>query len=198
MDWFLNLSVAEKIYFIIAIVASILLVIQIVIMLFSLGGGDFDMDDVFDGDADTDSGLSFFTVKGMTAFFALGGWCGFAAQTGLPGNIWAPILIAVATGAVALFGVGFAMRGVAKLQCSGNIVKKQLVGATATVYVSIPGQRSGRGKITCTAQGQYMEIDAMTDGERIPVDSLVEIREYNEDFAVVAKKTADREENINQ
>ena len=57
MDWFLNLSVAEKIYFIIAIVASILLVIQIVIMLFSLGGGDFDMDDVFDGDADTDSGL---------------------------------------------------------------------------------------------------------------------------------------------
>lgn len=46
MDWFLNLSVAEKIYFIIAIVASILLVIQIVIMLFSLGGGDFDMDDV--------------------------------------------------------------------------------------------------------------------------------------------------------
>ena len=198
MDWFLNLSVAEKIYFIIAIVASILLVIQIVIMLFSLGGGDFDMDDVFDGDADTDSGLSFFTVKGMTAFFALGGWCGFAAHTGLPGNIWAPILIAVATGAVALFGVGFAMRGVAKLQCSGNIVKKQLVGATATVYVSIPGQRSGRGKITCTAQGQYMEIDAMTDGERIPVDSLVEIREYNEDFAVVAKITADREENINQ
>ena len=76
--------------------------------------------------------------------------------------------------------------------------KKQLVGATATVYVSIPGQRSGRGKITCTAQGQYMEIDAMTDGERIPVDSLVEIREYNEDFAVVAKITADREENINQ
>ena len=43
-----------------------------------------------------------------------------------------------------------------------------------------------------------MEIDAMTDGERIPVDSLVEIREYNEDFAVVAKITADREENINQ
>ena len=50
MDWFLNLSVAEKIYFIIAIVASILLVIQIVIMLFSLGGGDFDMDDVFHGE----------------------------------------------------------------------------------------------------------------------------------------------------
>ena len=39
-----------------------------------------------------------------------------------------------------------------------------------------------------TAQGNYMEIDAMTDeGERIPVDSVVEIKEYNEDFALVAK-----------
>ncbi|HIX09480.1 MAG TPA: hypothetical protein H9683_04780 [Firmicutes bacterium] len=187
--WFQALSTAEKIYFIIAVVASILLVIQIVMMLFSLGGaGDMDFDADFDGDVDTDGGLSFFTIKGMTAFFALGGWCGFAAQTGLPDNIWAPILIAVATGAAALFGVGFAMRGIAKLQCSGNVVKKKLVGTKATVYVSIPESRSGRGKIVLTAQGNYMEIDAMTDeGERIPVDSVVEIKEYNEDFALVAK-----------
>ena len=194
LNWFLNLSVAEKVYFIIAIIASVLLVIQIIMMLFSLGGGgDFDMDDVFDGDVDTDSGLSFFTVKGLTAFFALGGWCGFAAQTGLGDNIWAPILIAVATGTVALLGVGFAMRGIARLQCSGNLVKKRLVGMTATVYVSIPGQRTGRGKITFTAQGQYMEIDAVTDGERIPVDSMVEITEYSDDFAVVTKKQTENQ-----
>ena len=33
-----------------------------------------------------------------------------------------------------------------------------------------------------------MEIDAMTDeGERIPVDSTVEIVDYSDDFAVVKK-----------
>lgn len=67
-------------------------------------------------------------------------------------------------------------------------MKSKLVGATATVYVSIPENRSGRGKITLTAQGRYMELDAVTDGERIPVDSSVEITEYSEDFAVVTKK----------
>ena len=36
LNWFLNLSVAEKVYFIIAIIASVLLVIQIIMMLFSL------------------------------------------------------------------------------------------------------------------------------------------------------------------
>ena len=188
IDWFLALTAAEKTYFIIAVIASIFLIVQIVIMLLSLGGGDFDVDDVFDGDVDTDSGLSIFTIKSMTAFFALGGWCGFVAQTFMEDNIWAPILIAVATGTAALFGVAFTMRGIAKLQNSGNIVKSKLVGATATVYVSIPENRSGRGKITLTAQGRYMELDAVTDGERIPVDSSVEITEYSEDFAVVTKK----------
>ena len=168
MDWFLNLTAAEKTYFIIAVVASVFLIIQIIMMLFSFGGGDFDVDDVFDGDVDTDGGLSIFTVKSMTAFFALG--------------------IAFATGAAALFGVAFAMRSIAKMQCSGNLVKSNLVGTTATVYVSIPQGRTGRGKITLTAQGKYMEIDAVTDGERIPVDSTVEIVEYSSDFAVVTKK----------
>lgn len=188
MDWFIALTTAEKTYFIIALIASIFLVIQIVVMLFSLGGGDFDIDDVFDGDVDTDGGLSLFTIKSVTAFFALGGWCGFVTQTFMPDNVWLPIIVAVVTGAIVLVGVAFAMRSIAKLQCSGNIVKSKLVGATATVYVSIPQNRSGRGKITLTAQGRYMEIDAVTDGERIPVDSQVEIIEYSDDFAVVVKK----------
>lgn len=186
MEWFLSLTPSEKTYFIIAVIASIFLVVQIIMMLFSLGG-DFDVDNVFDGDVDTDSGLSIFTVKSLTAFFALGGWCGFVSQTFMVDNIWAPIIIAVVTGSAALLGVAFAMRAVAKMQCSGNIVKGNLVGATATVYVSIPQTRSGRGKITLTAQGRYMEIDAVTDGDRIPVDSKVEITEYSDDFVVVKK-----------
>ena len=191
MTWFTALSVAEKIYFIIAVVASVLLIIQIIMLLFSLGGGDIDMDgcpDCVDGIDHADGGLSFFSVKSLTAFFALGGWCGFAAQNAMLNNFWAPALIALATGAVALLGVAFAMRGIARLQCSGNIVKHKLVGTTATVYVSIPANRSGRGKITLSAQGRYMELDAMTDEEqRIPVDCLVEIAEYSGDFALVKR-----------
>ena len=65
------------------------------------------------------------------------------------------------------------------------------LGCTATVYVSVPQNRSGRGKVTLTAQGRYMELDAVTDGDRLPVDTAVEICEYNEDFVVVKKKSND-------
>ena len=191
MNWLANFSPLEHVFFWIAIVASVLLVVQIILLIVSFGGGDLDADgdvDSFDGDTDTDGGLSIFTLKGLTAFFALGGWCGFATATYVPGNTWLPILVSVLTGAAALLAVGFALRGLAKLQCSGNLDTEKLAGKTATVYVSVPANRMGRGKITLTAQGKYMEIDAVTDGEKLSVDEQVEIVSYSDDFAVVRKK----------
>ena len=200
MAWLKSLSVTEHIFFWIAIVASALLIIQIIMLLVSFAGGvDVDADGDFDmdGDMDTDGGLSVFTLKGLTAFFALGGWCGFAAASAL-NNIWAPVLISIATGMVALLAVGFAMRGIAKLQCSGNLVGEKLQNARATVYVSIPPLRKGRGKITLTAQGKFMEIDAVTDEEeKISVDEQVTVLSYSDDFAVVKRITAEEKKKEN-
>lgn len=187
MEWFTQMSVTEQVLFWIAVVATVGLVIQIVMMIFSFGGGDVDVSD-FDGDIDTDGGLSVFTIKGLTAFFALGGWCGFATISYVPDMEWIAILVAFATGTVALLGVGFAMKAMTKLQCSGNLDKEKLEGLSATVYVSIPPTRSGRGKITLTAQGKYMELDAVSDSdEKLATDTKVTIVSYENDFAVVKK-----------
>ena len=168
--------------------------IQIIVMLCSFAGMDADVSDTFDGDVDSDGGLSFFSVKAITAFFALGGWCGFATASSI-NNVWTPVLVAIATGSAALVGVGFAMRGISKLQCSGNLVKEKLTGMTATVYVTVPAARSGRGKITLTAQGKFTELDAVTDDEdKLSVDTPVRILSYEEDFVVVAKIGAERAE----
>lgn len=189
MDWLKSLSVTEHIFFWIAIVASAMLIIQIIMLLCSFAGMDSDPTDTFDGDIDGDSGLSFFSLKAITAFFSVGGWCGFATATYV-NNVWLPILVSVLTGAVALVGVGFAMRGIMKLQCSGNVVKEKLVGTSAIVYISVPPARTGRGKITLTIQGKYSEIDAVTDdSSRINSDETVEIVSYEDDFAVVKRKT---------
>ena len=81
------------------------------------------------------------------------------------------------------------------MQCSGNLVKEKLTGMTATVYVTVPVARSGRGKITLTAQGKFTELDAVTDDEdKLSVDTPVRILSYEEDFVVVAKIGAERAE----
>lgn len=193
--WLQSLSVTEHIFFWIAVVATALLIVQIILLLVSFaGGGDIDADGDFDmdGDISTDGGLSLFTLKSITAFFSLGGWCGFAAASFID-NVWAPVLISVATGSVALLAVGFAMKGISKLQCSGNLVGEKLAGMNATVYVSVPAERKGRGKITLTAQGKFMEIDAVTDeAEKISVDEQVTILSYTDDFAVVGRIGGDK------
>lgn len=196
-DWFMGLSVMEQIYFWLGVVATVFLIIQIILMCFSSFGGDVDLDGDGDIDVDGDSGVSIFTVKSVTAFFAVGSWAGLLVCALVPDNLqWTSIFAALVLGAAAMSVVVFAIKAMQKLQCNGAVQTEKLVGLTATVYVSVPPSRSGRGKITLDAQGRFMEVDAVTDcEERLAVDELVEIIATENDVAVVSRvKKADSAE----
>ena len=190
-DWLKSLSGLEIAYFIIACIGTVALLIQIVMMLIGAGGeadADFDTDTDGDGSLDThtDTGVSLFTVKGLTAFFAIGGWTGMLM---LSYNVGVAITVpvSVVAGLAAYFIVWALIRLVLKLQEDGTLNYASAIGQTATVYVSIPASR--RGKITLVLQGRYTELDAVTDEtERIPVDCAVEITEQAGDAFVVRKK----------
>ena len=85
-------------------------------------------------------------------------------------------------------------RTIYKMQSSGTFQPEKLVGRRATVYVSVPEKRSGRGKITLNAQGKFMELDAMTDGERLSVDDPVEIVATENECMLVARAAENDEE----
>ena len=200
IEWYVNLSLFEQIYFWIAIAASIFLIVQIIMLCFSSFGGDTDLDGDGEIDVDVDSGVSLFTVKSLTAFLAIGGWAGLFTCTLTPDNLqWISVIVALVAGAAAWTGVYFALKGIAKMQCNGALQTEKLVGQRATVYVSIPAARSGRGKITLEAQGKFTELDAVTDGEKISVDEVVEIIATQNECTVVKKiePTAQTEDKTN-
>ena len=188
IEWYKNLSIFEQIYFWIALAASIFLIVQIIMLCFWSFGGDTDLDGDGEIDVDVDSGVSLFTVKSLTAFLAIGGWAGMFTCSLTEDNLqWLSIIVALVAGAAAWTGVYFALKGIAKMQCNGALQTEKLVGQRATVYVSIPAARSGRGKITLEAQGKFTELDAVTDGEKIPVDEVVEIVATQNECTVVKK-----------
>ena len=163
-------------------------------MICSFGGGaDADADGDFGGDgafdsADGDLGISLFTIKGLTAFFAIGGWVGLLILQINSKNIALAIVLSLVSGLGSMILVALALKGIAKLQCNGNLDKEKLIGKEASVYVSIAPSRTGRGKIVLTAQGAYTELDAVTDEtERIPVDERVVITEIGADYMVVKR-----------
>lgn len=206
MEWFKSLTVLEHIYFWLGIVSTLFLIIQIIMMCFSsIGGdGDFDADGDIDSDIDVDSGISIFTVKSLTAFFAVGSWSGLLTCSLASDKLqWLSIIVAIVAGAIALTLVAVALNALKKLQCNGAVQYDKLVGQHATVYVSVPPLRSGRGKITLNAQGKFMEVDAVTDdAERLAVDEVVEIVATENECTVVKKlvqaQAEEKSENSNE
>lgn len=99
------------------------------------------------------------------------------------------VAVSVVAGLAAYFVVWGLIRLMLKLQEDGTLDYASAVGKEATVYVGIPANRGGRGKITLVLQGRYTELDAVTDEEeRIPVDTAVEIVGKAGDAFLVRKK----------
>ena len=194
MKWFQDFGALEWAYFVIACIGTVFLLVQIVMMIVGADGGDGDADLDTDTDGDgaldshTDTGVSLFTTKGLTAFFAIGGWTGIVMLTcGV--NTAVSVVVSVAAGLAAYVVVWLVIRMILKLQEDGTVQYAGAVGKTATVYVSVPAKRSGRGKVTLVLQGRYTEADAVTDEEeRIPVDAAVVIEEAAGDVFVVKRK----------
>jgi len=191
-EWFANLSVLEHVYLWLGVAATLFLIIQIVLMCFSSFGGDLDIDGDGDIDVDVDSGVSIFTVKSITAFFAVGSWAGLLTCALASEQLqWLSIIIALIAGAAAMAVVVLLLRLMVKMQCNGNVETEKLIGKRATVYVAIPPSRNGRGKITLEAQGKFMELDAVTDeSEKLSADVSVEIVSTENECTVV--KRADK------
>lgn len=167
MGFWDNISLLGKVFFVVGCVAAVLLLLQIILTVIGFaGGGDAD----FDADADGD-GIGLFTVKGLVAFFAIGGWVGFGLEfAGM--HPAGSVAIAFLCGFGALIGVGLLFKAMYKMQSSGNLRVEKAVGKTAEVYLRIPAD--GTGKVTIILQERETELEARTRcGRDIPTGSRV-------------------------
>ena len=197
LEWYAGLTILEQIYFWVGVVSSVALIVQIILLCFSSFGGDLDIDGDGDIDVDGDSGVSIFTLKSITAFLAVGSWAGLLTCAIAPEELhWLSAIFVILGGGAAFAAVVFLMRAMLRLQYNGTLQTDKLVGMRATVYVSVPAERSGRGKITLNAQGRYLELDAVTDGDKISTDEVVEIISTENECTVVKRaKTAEDQDN---
>ena len=108
--------------------------------------------------------IKIFTVRGIVAFFAMGGWAGIAALSMGIRSLWA-INIALIVGVAALLIASAVIRFALRMQSNGNIDLRNAMSGTAEVYITIPPSRSGVGKITMTLQERFVELEAVTDSE---------------------------------
>lgn len=174
-----ELGLAGQIYFVMACVASVLMIIQLIFLLIGfIGGGlgDVDGSDI-DADIDADGGsdVGLISLKGLIAFFAIGGWVGVAMVTA-DVHLAVTVIVSLACGAVALIGIGFLYKAIYSLQSSGNINVVNAIGQTVEVYLTVPAKDSGTGKVTALVQERQVELEARTNSlEPIKTGSMAKI-----------------------
>lgn len=188
----------HEVYLVLAVVGSVLLLLQVVLQVFGVvgdmdgvdGGADVDADMDVDGDgAHSGHGNWFF---GMLSFKAL---CAFAALFGLTGlaledsTMPTRLIGATAAGAAAMVVVAFLMRSLSRLGASGTIDIRNAVGSTAAVYLRIPGGGTGAGKITVEIQGRSLQLPAVTDGDEIITGARVMITEVASEGTLKVTRT---------
>jgi hypothetical protein len=187
--WWQAMELAEKIYWCIAIPFSIVFIIQ---MILTFIGGDFD-DAGSSGDADAsiDSddgiGFQFISIKNLIGFFTIFSWTGIAAINAGK-SITFTIIISVLAGLAMMALMGLLIYYMGKLVEDGSLKLNNAIGKTGSVYLKIPAQRKGTGKVQVQIQG-FQTLDAITDDENdIATGAIIEIVEIiNENILLVKK-----------
>ena len=185
-EWWNSLGLASQIFYCIAVPATLVLLIQTILMFVGFDediDGDVEVDisegnvsngvfgdnsvEGFEPDSDIGS-LHIFTFRGIIAFFVIFGWVGIVMQSF---SVHIALTVAVATlcGFAMMLGIALLLRFFMRLRDNGTTDNRNAIGVAGKVYLTIPPSRSGEGKVNIMLQGSYVERNAVTDeAESIP------------------------------
>lgn len=179
----------EQVFWVVTIPATVIFLILLVLTIFG-GDADTDVDTDIDSDiADGDSiPFQFLSLKNIVAFFAVFGWSGIGfINAGLP--YWLVILLAFVCGLLMMTLMAALFYFMSKLAESGTLKMKNAVGKLGEVYLVIPANRGGMGKVQLNVQGSLRTIDAITDElENIKTSSIIQVLDVIDDQILLVKK----------
>lgn len=189
-----SMSLFLKILWCVTLTASLIFLVQS-IMTFVGIGGDTDLDTGGDFDVSAadgvDPGMNLYTFRNLINFLLGFGWTAIIcydkiSSTGL--LIGLSFLVGIIFVAVVMYLFKFLY----SMQASGNInVEKTAVGCEGKVYLTIPGERKGSGKVQITINESVREYTAITDGDELKTGTDIKVVEViNQTTLVVESITS--------
>lgn len=179
-EWWTSLDLLMKILWSITLCASLVFVIQSVMTFVGADGdaaADFDTDVDASDASDAGDGINLFTFRNLVNFCLGFGWTAVLLR-GSVGSGFLLYLISVFVGVGLVTLVMLLFRWLSRMQQSGNIdVFKSAAGCQGTVYLTIPAERTGEGKVQITINNSVREYNAQTEGKAIPTGTPIEVVE---------------------
>ncbi len=137
------------------------------------------------------SDLKLISVQNILAFLCFGSWTTIVAYSNI-GSVIISSILGLGGGIMMMFILAFIMRGMMKLEESGNVNLKEAVGMLGDVYLTIPARDKGRGKVNLELGGKLEEYDAICmDDEPIKSGTRVRVVDITDDDVVVVQREAE-------
>lgn len=163
------MSTLEQVLFVLASSSTAIMIIFLIMLLLGFDADEFDgistpdvdIDGINDDPITGIAGLKVLTLRGALVFLAIGSWTAFLLVSSI-GNWWG-LLIGIVIGVGAAFVQALAFRATLRLESAGNIDYSNAIDKTGTVYLRIPKQKTGKGKVSIIIQDRLTEVDAVTD-----------------------------------
>lgn len=189
ITWWTSLSTAMQVLWAITLSASLIFVIQTVMTFLGLGDHDADFDlDTSDGSFDADPSMNLLTFRNLVNFCMGFGWTAVLMHEKIQSNALL-IIVSVIVGILLVTVVMWIFKWLSGMQQTGNIdVHKSAVGCEGKVYLTIPGERKGEGKIQISINNAVREYDAVTDGETIPTGKAIKVTEVINDYTLLVEE----------
>ena len=183
-SWWVSLSLAMKILWGITLAASLIFIIQSIMTFIGADAGDGGIDTDFDtgfdsetADATVDGGTNLYTFRNLVNFCLGFGWSAILLQERIQSVPWL-IIVSVLVGVALVALVMYLFKWLSSMQQSGNInLFKAAVGCNGSVYLTIPGQRAGEGKVQISINNSVREYGAVTDGDTLRTGTQIRVVE---------------------
>ncbi len=211
--WWGSLDLFTQILYCVSIPSTLILLIQtvLIIMGFGDGGPDVNLSDTSGIDLpDCDCGMCdvtdvsdvggdianpadigamhLFTFQGIVTFLCVFSWASILTYMACQ-LIPVALIVGFVLGAAAMFGVAKIIQLMGRLAQNGNIVARKFLGETGTVYIPIPANAKGTGKINIALGERYVEFEAVTEGaEELTSGEAVRVTDIRSENILVVEK----------
>ena len=165
-EWWTSLDLFMKILWSIAIATSLIFIIETILTFIGIDHEiDADFDTSMDGGFESEPSMNLYTFRNLVNFLLGMSWTAILLKENIASTALL-MVIAVAVGVMLVAAVMYMFKWLSKMQQSGNIdVYKCAVGCIGKVYLTIPAERKGAGKVQITINNSVREYDALTDSE---------------------------------
>lgn len=182
MEFLADADIYLKTFWYIALPVSLFFLIQTIMTVVGAGHGDTDVDT-----HSFDSPMELFTLRNMVNFLLGFSWGGISFYSTISNK---PLLVAVAI----LIGLSFVamffylIKQIKKLEEDNTFNIEEIKGNVADVYLRIPENLSGNGKIHISHRGTLHELEAVTDQALIPTGEKVLVLDVQPGNVVLVRR----------